>query len=132
MLIYFRYWQCQLCAQHYAHAHGTRNPSYHLTSAHGIREETTSDNKRLKQSQQTIESMIKSASEIAQQQQIERQEYAVEKWEQREAKFPPLSSVSIENLIVRLLVRPDLPFTCNRYGYWLVSSIVLILSLFYD
>lgn len=110
MLIYFRYWQCQLGAQRYAHAHGTRNPCYHLTSAHGIREETISHNKRLKQYQQTMESMIKSASEIAQQQHIEWQEHAVEKWGQEEAKFPPLSSVSMENFIVLLLIRSDLPF----------------------
>ena len=30
ILILSRYWECQLCAQQYPHAHGTRNAGKHL------------------------------------------------------------------------------------------------------
>jgi len=109
MLILARYWQCQLCSQHYAQAHGTRNPGAHLTSVHGIREDSTSHNKCLKQSQKTIKSMMESASQIAPQQQVQNQDNAVKRRVEAQVQCPPLSVASIEDLIVRLLVKRDLP-----------------------
>lgn len=51
--------------QQYPHAHGTRNASKHLTTAHGLHKDITSQNKLLTESQKTIESMMKSATQIA-------------------------------------------------------------------
>ena len=33
---------------------------------------------------------------------------------------------------VQFTLRGKVGRKCNRYGYWLVSTLVLILSLFYD
>jgi len=82
----------------------------HLTSVHGIREDSTSHNKRLKQSQKTIESIMESASQIAHQQQVQNQEDAVKRRVEAQVQCPPLLVASIEDLIVRLLVKHDLPF----------------------
>lgn len=82
-----------------------------MTTVHGLSEDITSQNKRLKQSQKTIESMMKSATQIAHKQQVQQHEHASRQRVQIEAEYPPLTAIAIENLIVRLLVRRDLPFT---------------------
>ena len=48
-----------------------------------------------------IESMIKSSTAIAQQQQKKQDENAVERRVQDEMKFPLLTTISIEDLLVR-------------------------------
>jgi len=55
--------------------------------------------------------MVKSATQIAHKQESQQYEYAIKQRVQIEAEYPPLTAISIENLIVRLLVWHDLPFT---------------------
>jgi len=53
---------------------------------------------------------MESASQIAHQQQVQNHEDAVKRRVEAQVQCPPLSVASIEDLIVRLLVKCDLPF----------------------
>ena len=54
---------------------------------------------------------MKSATQIAHRYELQQHEYAIRQRVQIEAEYPPMTALSIENLIVRLLVGRDLPFT---------------------
>ncbi|KAG0125927.1 hypothetical protein HOY82DRAFT_615804 [Tuber indicum] len=70
----------------------TGNASCVLNTILRLMEDTTSHNKHLKQSQKTIESIMKSASEIARQQQTQQQDQAAERRIQESARAPPLQA----------------------------------------
>jgi hypothetical protein len=80
--------------------------------------------------------MIKSATDLAHRQQKHQQEEAVQRKAQEEANFPCLTATGFQDLLVRLLIRRDLPFTFATsqelhdlvYAIWPAAASLLLSS----